>query len=564
MPFLDFSPGKTRVLSFILLACGAAGALAYWIALGTPVEVRDAADNSVQCMSYAPYRRAEQTPHDPDFIVSPSQIEADLAILSRRTDCVRTYSVAKGQSEIPRIARKFGMKVIMGMWIGRDTLKNEQEITLGLEVLQRDSDAIRSVIVGNEVLLRGELTEAKLRQYIDRVREATSLPVSYAEVWEYWLRHPRVAESTSFVTIHILPYWEDDPAPIDRALAHVQWVYKKVQDAFPGREILIGETGWPSAGRNRHGAQPSAVNQARFIREFSLLALSERMQYNIIEAFDQPWKRLQEGTVGGYWGLYAADGEEKFSFFGPVAEEPMWMSGIFGAALGSAVLVGFAFYRTGAATRTALATLALGGIIVGAIAVAQWFAFQRGAHDSVEWWLLGLYTLFVPWLGIRLIQSVARWMDSGHISRPAPLSGFARWFNTNVRTYRSIERALGLLRFLFLVAAAIVCLLHVVDPRYRDFPVAMFLLPACGFALLGWIAVHSEHFADDVRAHADVEERVLALWLIPSAISISLREGWANPHAQIWALLCLLFAFAVLWPDRRLRQLRDTRQSKHA
>ncbi|HKY01826.1 MAG TPA: hypothetical protein VJM53_04680 [Burkholderiales bacterium] len=553
-----------RLIVLLLLALGACGSVAYWWMLGQPVEIRDAADDSVQCLSYAPYRRPEQTPLDPNTIVSPSQIEADLAILSRRTDCVRIYSVDQGLSEVPRIARKFKMKVILGLWISRDAKKNDAEIQRGLEVLQRDSDAIRAVMVGNEVLLRREQTPVQLRRYIDRVREATSLPVSYADVWEFWVRYPEVAQSTSFVTIHILPYWEDEPAPIDRAIAHVLWAYELAQKTFPNHEILIGETGWPSTGRNRHGAQPSLVNQAYFIREFSLTALSKSMRYNMIEAFDQPWKRQLEGTVGGAWGLYDSEGKEKFAFFGPVAEEAHWMTGILGAALGAFVVAGLSLLSRPLPRRAAFFTLLFGGAITGAVSVAQWFSFERGARDTMEWLAMGLYTIAVPWVGIRLTQTLARWMDSQRTARPATLASVAHWFNTNARTHRSIERALGVFRFLFLFGAAIVCLLHVADPRYRDFPLALYVLPACGYAILSWLAMRETHFADDIRPYAEVEERVMAVWLIPAAISIAIREGIANPHAQFWTLLCVLLALAVLLPDWRLRRLRNARQSQHA
>lgn len=553
-----------RNFVLVILALGTCAALGYWFEKGRAVDVRDAADETVQCMSYAPFRMPGQSAKDPNLIIPPSQIEADLAILSRRTDCVRTYSVSNGLSEVPRIARKYNMQVIMGLWIGRDKDKNEEQIRIGLDVLQHESGSIRAVIVGNEVLLRGEQPVAQLRHYIDRVRETTSLPVSYADVWEYWVRHPEVAGSTTFVTVHILPYWENDPAPINRAIEHVQWAYKTVQERFPGHDILIGETGWPSAGRNRHGAQPGMVNQARFIREFSLTALAAGMRYNIIEAFDQPWKRVDEGTVGGYWGMYSAEGKAKYAFFGPVQEEPLWMQGLLAAGIGSALLAGFALLRDPRPSPSSFLALALGGGITGAVAAAQWFAFERGAADQTEWLVIGLYTILVPWVGIRLSQAIARWVDTGRIARPATAAAFARWFSTNARTYRSLERALGVLRFLFLFGAAVVCALHVLDPRYRDFPLAMIVLPATGYAFIAALGIRGAHFADDIRAYAEIEERLFAWWLIPAAISISVREGMLNPQAQWWAAFCLLFAMAVLVPDWRLRAQRKARQSHHA
>ena len=85
-------------------------------------------------------------------------------------------------------------------------------------------------------------------------------------------------------------------------------------NAFPGKEVLIGEVGWPSAGRMREGALPSPVKQARVILDDLALSKRENFNVNIIEAFDQPWKRALEGTVGGHWGLFeAATRAPKFS-----------------------------------------------------------------------------------------------------------------------------------------------------------------------------------------------------------------------------------------------------------
>ena len=128
--------------------------------------------------------------------------------------------------------------------------------------------------------------------------------MTYADVWEFWLRNREVYDAVDFVTIHILPYWEDFPIRAKYAAAHVDAIRKRMAVAFPGKEILIGETGWPSEGRMREGALPSRTNQARVVSEILDLAKQENFRVNLIEAYDQPWKRQLEGTVGGYWGLF--------------------------------------------------------------------------------------------------------------------------------------------------------------------------------------------------------------------------------------------------------------------
>ena len=127
--------------------------------------------------------------------------------------------------------------------------------------------------------------------------------MTYADVWEFWLRYPEVAADVDFVTVHMLPYWEDLPPRAEDAAAHVDAIRKRMAVAFPGKEILIGETGWPSKGRMRDGALPSSINQARFNSEILDRARQENFRVTLFEAYDGRWKRQWEGTVGGYWGL---------------------------------------------------------------------------------------------------------------------------------------------------------------------------------------------------------------------------------------------------------------------
>ena len=554
-----------RAVIVAVLGIGAFAAFIYWWQLGRPVDLTDTVGEKFQCVSYAPYRRPGHTPLNKAMVVSPSQIEADLAILSRRTNCVRIYSVDQGLSETPRIARKFGMKVLLGIWIGPDTERNEEELNLGLKVIERDADAIRAVIVGNEVLLRKEQSVPALRSYIERVRIATDLPVTYADVWEFWLRNPEVAQSTSFVTIHTLPYWEDDPTPIDLAVDHVVGVYEQVQKAFPTQKIFIGEAGWPSAGRNRDGAQPSRVNQARFIREFINAARVHRFDYNLIEAFDQPWKRRLEGTVGGYWGIYTAEGKLKFPFSGPVAEQPEWTSAIAAGAAGAVLLVLFSWMagpRPGGLTVTALG---LAGFAAGTTLAAQWQAIQYSSRDSIEWVVTGFYSLCAAWLSLKLAQALNRWFEIGAIPRPAPIASIVRWFATNEDTYRPLERSLGILRLIFLFGMSVVCLLHIFDPRYRDFPLALYAIPALGYGLLSWMAVAPPYtLTRDRRPHVQIEERWMAYGLLPAAAWILIYEGPYNPHAMLWSALCVVFSLAVLTPAFVGRHRRLASERQHA
>ena len=135
---------------------------------------------------------------------------------------------------------------------------------------------------------------------------------------------PEVAPHVDQVTIHLLPYWEDDPTGIDRAVRHVGDTYRRMAALFPGKPVVIGETGWPSRGRWRRDAAPTRVNQVVFLRRFIALSRQEGFDYNLIEAFDQDWKYRSEGTVGANWGLWTDDRRPKFPLSGPVEEDPAW------------------------------------------------------------------------------------------------------------------------------------------------------------------------------------------------------------------------------------------------
>src|SRR5262249_16843936 len=205
------------------------------------------------------------------------------------------------------------------------------------------------VIVGNEVLLRGELSAGELAAIIREVKAAVPEPVTYADVWEFWLRNPDVANAVDFVTIHLLPYWEDFPIPADHAPAHVEAIRRRVAERFPGKEILIGEVGWPSAGRMREGALPSPANQARFLQQVMADARRNNVRVNVIEAFDQPWKRALEGTVGGHWGLFDTARRAKFVWGAPVSNHPLWRWQAAGGVLFALLVFGAAGLAAGRA-----------------------------------------------------------------------------------------------------------------------------------------------------------------------------------------------------------------------
>src|SRR3954468_17206475 len=312
-------------LALLLVSLSAIAAVWWWLA--TPIMLARAPidpNAKLMCVSYAPFRGV-QTPLLLTTHIAPEQIAQDLEQLAKITDCVRTYSIENGLDQVPELAAKSGLKVIQGIWLGSNRLKNLAQIFTVVRLVKEFPGFITSVVVGNEVLLRGEMTTADLVAAIRSVKSQVAVPVTYADVWEYWLRNREVYEAVDFVTIHILPYWEDFPIRAKFAAGHVDQIRRRMSVAFPGKEILIGETGWPSAGRMREGALPSRTNQARIVSEILDLAKRENFRVNLIEAYDQPWKRQLEGTVGGYWGLFNSEQRAlKYPPGEPISNYPFW------------------------------------------------------------------------------------------------------------------------------------------------------------------------------------------------------------------------------------------------
>ena len=424
----------------LAVACGC-----YWGRQGLPQQIASAPGGKIACVSYAPYRKNGETPWDPSVRVSAARIEEDLAALSRRFSCIRTYSVGAGLDQVPGIARAHHMTVYLGIWLSRNELDNRKEIDLGIDVARRNRDVINAVIVGNEVLLRGELSQTALAAHIRAVRDATGLPVTYADVWEFWLKYREVAPAVSFITIHILPYWEDQPVPVDEAVEHVRKILAQMQAAFPDKDFLIGETGWPSAGRQRRGAVPSLTNEARFTREFLSWAQQSGARYNVIEAFDQPWKRQLEGTVGGYWGMYDDDLDEKFPLTGPVVENAGWFYGWFAGAFAALIfmVLSFRYVRGGLIVST------LTGFACGSLLYAEWHHLPYANRNMLEWSLTSIL------MGLSAITSVAANLALvRQLARPEPSDACASIASALAYPWR-VMSALALLRFLWMFVASV-------------------------------------------------------------------------------------------------------------
>ncbi len=346
--------------------------------------------------------------------------ESDIAILSKYSNRIRTYS-AVDAAAVPAIAARYGMRATVGAWLDADRDRNDLEIK-SLIQLMRDNDNIERVIVGNETLLRGNLSVDELIRYIDTVKRRARVPVSTAESWDIWLTHDReksrkmheLARHVDFITVHLLPYWEG--VPRSSAVTHVLRRYEEMRREYPNKRIVIGEVGWPSGGSRvpvktlERPNDPvtfstaSVTDEAQFIREFLPIARDRKLDYYIMEAIDQPWKRTSEGRTGAYWGVFNADRQLKFSLDGQVVPDPGWpRKATFASILALVPIVAFciAFARF-----RLMGRLFFGLVIQAAVTLVVWlvtlpFEFYL---NMLDWTML---VLLLPALAAMLMILLA-------------------------------------------------------------------------------------------------------------------------------------------------------------
>jgi exo-beta-1,3-glucanase (GH17 family)/cellulose synthase/poly-beta-1,6-N-acetylglucosamine synthase-like glycosyltransferase len=273
----------------------------------------------IQGFAFSPFRANE----DPTTFKMPTdaEIDADLALLEGKVKAVRTYGVGATLADVPELAERHGLNVALGPWLDTHRDKNEEQLKTAIELADNHQNVVR-VIVGNEVLLRGDLTIEELEKYLDRARGAISQPVGTAETWNTWLTHPELAQHVDFIGVHLLPYWEG--VSVDQAVDYSLAQFKRLQKTFPHKPIVVAEIGWPSRGRTHESAVASVANEALFLRRFLYRAQKEQVTYYVMEAFDQPWKAFSEGAVGSYWGVYDVERRPKFAFTAPIVRIPEW------------------------------------------------------------------------------------------------------------------------------------------------------------------------------------------------------------------------------------------------
>lgn len=499
-------------LIFILLVHGSVA----WLSNQPQDAGTDVPSGKLMSLSFAPFREGF-SPLEEKFPL-PEHIDEDLSLLADKTESIRTYSSLGGQQPTPTLARKYGLKVIQGAWLGYGYKDNTNEVNALIKSANENPDVVKRVIVGNEVLLRGDMDVDRLIGYIREVKKAVKQPVSYADVWSMYMKYPKLINEVDFITIHILPYWEDEPISVENASQHLEKIVKQVEDeargVAPGKPILIGESGWPSAGRQRGMAIPGVVNEAKFIRGMIQVANRHGFDYNIVEAFNQPWKSQLEGVVGANWGLFSANREPVFPLTGQVHETPNWSARFIVATL--IWLLAIAIYSRKLEHVSLIRVLAF-------FSIAQIFSVCLVTLSDFLW-----YTSYSTWqrlyavalvlsntaLGVLLLQRSSDVLTDNLVS---------------IKLANSLR--VGYLLFISLALYKTYGL--AINGRYLSFPVEQFALPALGLISLIVCVWLSEHRLDSRTPALDTliggklskpRYRFVAYLLTISAIALTLGE----------------------------------------
>jgi exo-beta-1,3-glucanase (GH17 family) len=245
----------------------------------------------------------------PGDVLTEEQIRRRMKIIQPYTKWIRSFSCIEGNELIPKIAKEFGIKTLVGAWLGKEPEKNEQELSALIELANQGFVDIAAV--GNEVLYRKELTEDELLSHIERVKLAIpNIPVGYVDAYYEFSARPKITEACDVILANCYPFWEF--CHIDYSLMYMKQMYYQAKQAGGSKPVIITETGWPSQGEDHHGALPSKESALRYFLNTQLWSQKDDINIFYFTSFDESWKVGAEGDVGAYWGIWDKDENLKY------------------------------------------------------------------------------------------------------------------------------------------------------------------------------------------------------------------------------------------------------------
>ncbi len=245
----------------------------------------------------------------PGDIITEAQVRRRIEILKPHTQWIRSFSTTEGNEWVPKVAKQFGLKTLVGAWLGDDEEKNKIEIE---NLIQLAKDGFVDIAaVGNEVLYRKDLTSEQLISHIKNVKnDIPDIPVGYVDAYYEFGEHPEIVELCDVILCNCYPYWEG--TDFDHSLSHMQQMFDQAKSAGNGKKVIITETGWPSQGEGLKNAIPSEYHALQYFVNTNLWAADENIEVFYFSSFDESWKVGAEGEVGAYWGIW--DKHEKLKF----------------------------------------------------------------------------------------------------------------------------------------------------------------------------------------------------------------------------------------------------------
>jgi exo-beta-1,3-glucanase (GH17 family) len=262
-------------------------------------------DHGMHGLCFSPYEEGQSAGDE----ISEEQIRRRMEIIKPYTKWIRTFSCTDGNEIIPRIAHEYGIKTLVGAWLGDDDKINKREIA-GLIKLAKEG-FVDIAAVGNEVMYRGDLTEDELLDFMNQVKEAIpDVPMGYVDAYYEFTDRPRITEACDVILANCYPFWEG--CPLEYSLLYMKEMFGQATAAANGKKVIITETGWPNLGTNFEGSFPSYDNAMKYFINAQKWSNEDDIDMFYFSSFDESWKVGDEGDVGAYWGLW--DKEEKLKF----------------------------------------------------------------------------------------------------------------------------------------------------------------------------------------------------------------------------------------------------------
>lgn len=246
----------------------------------------------------------------PGDVITEEQVRRRMKIIRPHTQWVRSFSSTEGNELIPMIAKEYGLKTLVGAWLGKDPEVNKREVNGLIQLAQEGYVDIAAV--GNEVMYREDLTEDELLDYISHAKALIpeGIPVGYVDAYYEFRDRPRIVEMVDVVLANCYPFWEG--CAFDYSLLYMKNMYQQALNAGQGKKVIITETGWPSRGKSLRDAHPSDENARNYFINTQLWSTSENIDIFYFSSFDESWKVGPEGDVGAHWGLWDKNENLKF------------------------------------------------------------------------------------------------------------------------------------------------------------------------------------------------------------------------------------------------------------